>query len=249
MKLYAYTDGSYNRATNRCGYGVVFADEIGNRINALYGGFTPKPDENGWNINGELRAAEEAVRAAEQAGADELVIRHDLDGVGMWATGRWKRNKTYTIAYAQFMQEASARIKLSFESVKGHSGNPMNNVADREARKGAEQTDDVARWEDPTAWERLTEGREPAFSEPESGTSVPEDPPSETAPQTVRVPDSNGCGKNSATRFEILTRLDGEPFEAFIGRVAAKADEIGATAEIRLPSELRAVIFSRTTSD
>ena len=238
MRLYAYTDGSYDKRTNRCGYGVVFADENGNRINALYGGFTPKPDENGWNINGELRAAEEAVNAASQAGADELVIRHDLDGVGMWATGRWKRNKPYTIAYADFMADAARRMKLSFESVKGHSGNPMNNAADREARKGMEQTDDEARWEDPTAWQRLVDGYDPNSDDAPEWKGTPED--DSAMKPTV--------GEGSEIRFEIMTRRIGETMGTCLERVVLRANEIGETARIQLPSETAAVIFSRTKS-
>ena len=39
MKLTAYTDGAYDKETNRCGFGIEFADEDGNGLNSCYGGF------------------------------------------------------------------------------------------------------------------------------------------------------------------------------------------------------------------
>ena len=172
-KLTAYTDGSYNQEKGRCGYGVTFVEnEV--VINTLYGGFTPPTGENGRNINGELRAAEEAVKAAIKAGAQRLEIRHDCDGVSAWAELRWKRNKSFTVAYAEFMQEAMKSLSINFVSVKSHSGNALNNTADRAAKKGSELYDDEPHWEDPTAWERYVSGYSPDDEGPDGNAPVNE---------------------------------------------------------------------------
>ena len=56
----------------------------------------------------------------------------------MWATGGWKRNKTGTIAYHDYICSVKDRIKLSFVKVKGHSGVEGNEEADRLAKEAVE---------------------------------------------------------------------------------------------------------------
>ena len=143
MKIIAYTDGSYSRERNRCGYGAVILDENKRELQTIYGSFTPAEDENGWNINGEIRAAQEAVNAAAALGADEMEIFHDYEGVGKWATLTWKRNKSYTKAYADWMQEKMQTMKISFTHVKGHSGDRYNTAADEAAGRGILCEDDT----------------------------------------------------------------------------------------------------------
>ena len=53
----------------------------------------------------------------------------------MWATGGWKRNKTGTIAYYDYMLQVRDKIRVTFIKVKGHSGVEGNEEADRLAKE------------------------------------------------------------------------------------------------------------------
>ena len=46
----------------------------------------------------------------------------------------WKTNKSGTISYKQFYDEIKKSVKVSFNKVKGHSGDKYNDVADRLAK-------------------------------------------------------------------------------------------------------------------
>ena len=218
MKLTAYTDGAYDKETNRCGFGIEFADEDGNGLNSCYGGFTPKPDENGWNINGELKAAETAVKIAEKLGVEELTIKHDCEGVGKWALKEWKRNKTYTKDYADFMERAMTNMRISFTWVKSHSGNSMNNFADNAAKKGMQSKDDELHWEDPTAWERFvaTANADASFETETNRNTKPE------------------TGTTSKYGYVLATRSSEEPLEELLAEVCRKAEEAEARGEVVL---------------
>ena len=134
----AYIDGSYNRRKNRYGYGVVIL-EAGEIIRREYGGGMPLPSENGWNINGELAAAECAIQLALDNNCKELVIFHDYAGVGKWADHHWNTTKDYVREYISFVEKARETVKISFVHVKGHSGVKYNEMADDLAKTGAEK--------------------------------------------------------------------------------------------------------------
>ena len=136
--LIAYTDGSYNKDTGVYGGGGVLLDQSGNEVQRFSITGKPGPGEDGWNVNGELAAALEAIRRAKEVGCDSLLVMHDYEGVGYWPDGVWKARKTYTRDYASkvgaYRKEG---LQITFEHVKGHSGDKWNDVADQLAKQGA----------------------------------------------------------------------------------------------------------------
>ena len=144
VSVKAYTDGSYNRASGRFGSGGVLLYPDG-RKEAFSAGGRAGAEESGWNINGEIVAAETAVRLAIRAGAEAVEIHYDYEGVGCWADGLWQANKSYTIAYRSAIARLRRSIRISFVHVKGHSGDKWNDAADLLAKYGCGMARDLSR--------------------------------------------------------------------------------------------------------
>lgn len=66
---------------------------------------------------------------------EEIDIYYDYEGVEKWCTGAWKANKSGTISYKQFYDEIKKSVKVSFNKVKGHSGDKYNDVARPDSQK------------------------------------------------------------------------------------------------------------------
>lgn len=66
---------------------------------------------------------------------EEIDIYYDYEGVEKWCTGVWKTNKSGTISYKQFYDEIKKSVKVSFNKVKGHSGDKYNDVARPDSQK------------------------------------------------------------------------------------------------------------------
>lgn len=129
----AYTDGSFNRALGRYGYGVLL--KIGKAVYEYFGGDTDTT--GGWQVNGELQGALFAIEKAIEAGCSSIEIRYDYEGVHKWADGLWRTNKGYTSEYQKKVQEYRKKIVVSFIHIKSHTGNKGNERADALARLGA----------------------------------------------------------------------------------------------------------------
>ncbi len=129
----AYVDGSFSKKTKEFACGAVL----------FYHGsqvlFSQKYQDSEMaemhNVAGEIMGAVTVIRYCMEKDIPALEIHHDYEGVAKWALGEWKANKAGTKAYAQICREASKNLKLTFQKVKGHSGNKYNDMADALARK------------------------------------------------------------------------------------------------------------------
>ncbi len=86
------------------------------------------------HVAGEILGAERAMREAVRRGVGKLTIFHDYQGIASWCLGEWKTNKEGTIAYKQYYDSLRGQIDISFQKVKGHSGDVWNDRADELAR-------------------------------------------------------------------------------------------------------------------
>ncbi len=127
-KITAYVDGSYNVATKEYSYGaVIFA---GDKKECFSEKFNDPELATMRNVAGELEGSMKAMRYAVEAGAKELDIFYDYEGIEKWCTGAWKTNKDGTKAYKAFYVQISQKVKVNFHKVKGHSGDRYNDEAD-----------------------------------------------------------------------------------------------------------------------
>lgn len=132
-KAIAYVDGSFNTETNCFGYGVVmFHNCTETHMSQSYN------DENMAamrNVAGEIYGAMAAMEYAMENDIKKLTIYYDYMGIAKWCTGEWKTNKDGTIAYKKFYDKIRKKVDITFEKVKGHSGDKYNDLADKLAKK------------------------------------------------------------------------------------------------------------------
>lgn len=133
IKAVAYVDGSFNVATNEFGYGVVMFHN-GNQIH-MSDSFSDEEMAAMRNVAGEIYGSMAAMEYAIKNNIKNLTIYYDYMGISKWCTGEWKTNKKGTILYKKYYDQAKKKVNISFEKVKGHSGDKFNDLADSLAKK------------------------------------------------------------------------------------------------------------------
>ena len=134
----AYTDGACSGNPGPGGWGVLLIIE--GEETELCGGETETT-----NNRMELKAAIEALRALPKNGAVKIVTdsTYVKDGITSWMAN-WKQNGWKTAAKKPVKNEdlwreldaENTAHQVEWEWVKGHSGHPENERADKLARRG-----------------------------------------------------------------------------------------------------------------
>lgn len=132
-EIYAFVDGSYNTATKTYGYGGFLFYH--GKKEVLQGAGTDEEMASMRNVAGEILGSMAAIEKAVTLGLPEITIYYDYMGIEMWAIGAWKRNKTGTIQYYEYIRSVKQKIQIHFVKVKGHSGVEGNEEADRLAKE------------------------------------------------------------------------------------------------------------------
>ena len=122
-----YADGSCLGNPGPGGWGVVVRDPDGH-VTEL-NGYAPSTTNNRM----ELMAAIEGLRATERGAV--VILRSDSQYVVNSMTLHWKRNKNQDLWELLDAETKSRRV--SFEWVRGHGDDPINNRADELALSGA----------------------------------------------------------------------------------------------------------------
>lgn len=128
-----YVDGSYDSESERYSYGYVIVPPEGKKIKRKGIG-TDNQFVSQRNVAGELLGTEKAINEAIELGYAKIIIFHDYEGIARWADGSWRANSGAALNYVSFLRSKREKIDISFIKVKGHSGDPLNELADRLAK-------------------------------------------------------------------------------------------------------------------
>lgn len=141
--LFAFTDGACSGNPGPGGWGVVLQAKDGDALlkeRELCGGAAETT-----NNRMELTAAIEALETLERESKITLITDsvYVKDGITKWLWG-WKKNGWRTAAKKpvknaelwQKLDAAQARHQVTWQWVKGHTGQPENERADALARQG-----------------------------------------------------------------------------------------------------------------
>lgn len=131
MKYYLYADGSGNNCSpyGEGGYAYIIADQNKNIISQYSNG-----ELDSTNNTMELKAIIEGCKAIKEDNAEVTIISDSQYALNV-LSGRYKAKVNLDLI--QEHKASSQRLKLKYTWVKGHSGDKLNTMADRMARKEA----------------------------------------------------------------------------------------------------------------
>lgn len=133
-----YVDGSYSEEKNQAGWGLAILKD-GEMIDALKGIIREDDLDLGQrNIVGELIGAIATTQQAKRRNIKEFTLCFDLEGIESWVTGDWNAENQLTRGYRDIMRKAiDEGLKITFNKVKGHSGDKWNDYVDNLAKQAA----------------------------------------------------------------------------------------------------------------
>lgn len=123
-------DGAYRDGYT--GYAAIIRKD-GVPIHSISGVMSEVEVLGSYQVAGELNAVIEALKWCEQQGITEVKIYYDMEGIEMWASGRWKTKKDITKKYSEFFQ--NNKIKIHWIKVEAHAGYKWNEEVDRLAKR------------------------------------------------------------------------------------------------------------------
>ena len=136
--LNIYTDGSYSPKKKQYGWGFVTV--IGGEQGYCNYGSGNNPDYlSSHQIGGEIVAVLQGLDYAIYKGYNEVSICYDYIGIEKWADGTWLVKSAIAQSYVYLLRQKEKEITVRFKKVRAHASDPFNLVADRLAKKGANQ--------------------------------------------------------------------------------------------------------------
>lgn len=133
-EVVAFVDGSFDATKQIYGYGAyVFAPQNTKPVELCGKGQNEKYLEL-HNVAGEILGVLNAVDWSWKNGFSKIAIFYDYDGIGKWANGEWKANKTLSQYYKTYIEEKRELLQIDFIKVSGHSNNAYNDRADALAK-------------------------------------------------------------------------------------------------------------------
>lgn len=140
--LVAYVDGSYEHSVKRYAFGCVFI--LPDDTVYVENGSGSNPDTAQLrNVSGEMLGAMFAVRWAIRNGFSRIELRYDYEGIEKWVTGEWKSKTELTQKYAAAMRRWMESIQMRFTKVAAHTNVYYNELADRLAKDGLLERDEI----------------------------------------------------------------------------------------------------------
>lgn len=132
-ELIAFVDGSFDVKSGSYGFGCVIIDPE-QKLTRLNGKADKAEAATARNVAGELLATMNAVKYAAEHSYKKLTVYHDYEGIEKWYNGKWKAQSFVAVAYLEFVRKYRSFVSVSFVKVEAHTGNTLNEEADRLAK-------------------------------------------------------------------------------------------------------------------
>ncbi|MDD5581939.1 MAG: hypothetical protein PHS99_01835 [Candidatus Marinimicrobia bacterium] len=136
-EIHAFVDGSF--IDNDVGYGLIIIQD-GVVLQEIQGKVT-QPEYSAYHqVGGELIAVVKFFEWCIKNKISRCIVHYDYDGIYKWATGEWRAKNALTQKYQEYVKKLP--LDITWNKVKGHSGNIWNEQADRLAKEAIKRKAD-----------------------------------------------------------------------------------------------------------